>query len=86
MQLIKSVQALSSSDKFDENRVRTIAEKLALIEKDEIISNITMESKMFQILTPEQRNQVLKAQQDLDAPMLMPLHGVKDQPYHQSSI
>lgn len=62
IQLIKSIQTLSSSEKLDENQLRVIAEKLATIEKEELITTTTIENKIFQILTPEQRAELVKNQ------------------------
>lgn len=92
IQLIKAMQALSSNDKLDENQVKLVAEKLAMLEKEELISKVIIENKIFQTLTTEQRTQLLKSQtQESDTNMMMPMHfapmhGMKDQPHRNNTF
>ncbi len=92
MQLIRTMQTLSSNDKLDENQVKIVAEKLATIEKEELISKVMIENKIFQTLTAEQRTQLLQNQtQESDSRMMMPMHftpmhSTKDQPHHQNTF
>lgn len=92
VQLIKSIQALSSSEKFDEGEAKIIAEKLATIDKEELVSNSIIENKIFQILTTEQRSQLLKNQtQESDPKMMRPIHfipthGIIDRAHHQDTF
>ena len=92
MQLIKSIQALSSSEKLDENQLKVVAEKVASIEKEELINNTVIENKIFQILSPEQRAQLIKKQtEEPDGKMMMPMHftpmhGIPNQAHHPNTF
>lgn len=92
MQLIKSIQSLSSSEKLDENQLKVVAEKLASIEKEELINNTVIENKVFQVLTPEQRAQLVKNQtEEPNGKMMMPMHftpmpSMTNQPHHPNTF
>ena len=59
-QLHQELRQLSEAVPFDESKAKQIAEKLANLERDATLSRAKIDSKLFSILTTEQREQVIK--------------------------
>lgn len=55
MQLKDELRTISQSDRFDENKARQIADKLAALEKEQALNRAKIEQQVFSVLTPEQR-------------------------------
>lgn len=58
MQLMEELRAASQTDKFDEAKVQQLADKMASLEKEKIMTHARNNAKIFAILTPEQRTKV----------------------------
>jgi Spy/CpxP family protein refolding chaperone len=57
-QLIAELHKLANSGGYDESKVKLISEKLAVIEKEGVLSRASTHHQVYQILTPEQRKQL----------------------------
>ncbi|HKR58417.1 MAG TPA: Spy/CpxP family protein refolding chaperone [Pyrinomonadaceae bacterium] len=54
-ELHKQMEAVTANGQFDEAKVREIANQQAQIHADQIVEHERMKSKLFSLLTPEQR-------------------------------
>lgn len=54
-ELHKQMEALTANGQFDEAKVREVANQQAAIHADQIVEHERMKSKVFSLLTPEQR-------------------------------
>ena len=54
-ELHKQLEAVTANGQFDETKVREIANQQAQIHADQIVEHERMKSKVFSLLTPEQR-------------------------------
>jgi Spy/CpxP family protein refolding chaperone len=59
-ELRQDLMILIQSNKFDENKARKIADKLANIERENALSKARLDNSIMNLLTPEQREQVSK--------------------------
>lgn len=55
MQLMDELRTATQADKFDEAKVQQLADKIANLEKEKIVTSARNDAKIFAILTPEQR-------------------------------
>ena len=55
MQLMDELRTATQADKFDETKVQQLADKIANLEKEKIVTRARNDAKIFAILTPEQR-------------------------------
>lgn len=58
---MNELRALENAEKFDEAKAQQLAEKLAAIEKEAVLTRARNDYKIFSLLTPEQRQQVQDA-------------------------
>jgi len=61
------LRKLSNSDSFDDAKAQKLAEKLAGIEKELILSRVRNEAKIYSILTPEQRQKLEEKRVDKES-------------------
>ena len=61
------LRKLSNSDGFDDVKAQKLAEKLAAIEKELILSRARNEAKIYSILTPEQRQKLEEKRVDKES-------------------
>lgn len=54
-QLIEALHAATQSDQFDDTKVQLLADKIAKLEKEKVLTRARHEAKVFALLTPEQR-------------------------------
>lgn len=59
-QLKQELMALSQAATFDEGKAKQLADKLANLEREGALNHARFDSKVFGLLTPEQREQALK--------------------------
>jgi periplasmic protein CpxP/Spy len=55
LQLIEELHATTQSDKFDDAKVQLLADKIAKLEKEKVLTRAHHEASIFALLTPEQR-------------------------------
>ncbi len=55
MQLMDELRTATQADKFDEAKVQQLADKIANLEKDKIVTRARNDAKIFAILTSEQQ-------------------------------
>ena len=58
--LHEELRELSQAPQFDESKAKSIADKLANLEKEGVLNRARTENKVLAVLTPEQREQALK--------------------------
>lgn len=58
--LHQELREVSQAAQFDEAKAKTIADKLANLEKEGALNRARAESKVLAVLTPEQREQAIK--------------------------
>jgi protein CpxP len=59
--VIGELRALTNAEKFDEAKAQQLADKLAAIEKEAVLTRARNDYKIFSLLTPEQRQQAQDA-------------------------
>ena len=57
-QLMDELRTATQADKFDEAKVQQLADQLANLDKEKIMSRARNNAKIFAVLTPEQRTKV----------------------------
>lgn len=58
--LHEELREVSQAPQFDESKAKSIADKLANLEKEGVLNRARTENKVLAVLTPEQREQALK--------------------------
>jgi periplasmic protein CpxP/Spy len=57
-ELVQALRKLGNSDSLDEAKLKELSEKLATLEKNEAINRTRVESKIYAVLTLEQREKL----------------------------
>lgn len=55
-QLMEELRATAQADKFDDAKAQQLADKVAKLEKEQVLARARHDAKVFALLTPEQRN------------------------------